>query len=377
MKSFDVVVIGAGVYGLMLALNLRRRGMSVCILEKETVGHPLAGSSGLTRVGHSMYDDQEYIQLASTSLSVYRSHYREGIVDCPTVDFSCRDCKIEDRTPYSNRVLAHGTSHHTPLTSDEITERYDSFSGDLYGCVDSSGGIFQLGIIREKLLKELGEIEVRIFPHTQLRIIRQLESGCEVETHPLETIRSQHVVIAAGYTSQQVVDLLEGVNKVDLSIQPTAPGTPIYFKPKTDAQYKAASYTALPAFAFIEHGIFGIPIIPGYTDSVKIAGFYDPKSPNKFGLSPFEFIKKHLPLLQEFEVTIPNTVDHCLYDYTEDGHFIVGNLPNSENISLACGWNGGGYKFAPAVTELLAKLIESGVNDIPKSMSPRRLRVVE
>jgi glycine/D-amino acid oxidase-like deaminating enzyme len=374
MKTVDVVIVGAGVYGLMLALSLRSAGRSVLILEKTTPGNPQAGSSGVTRVGHSMYDDPEYIQLATRSLQRYRSFFREGLVDCLAIDFACEECNTERNNIYCARVLHHGQPHHVPFGATDIAGTYSQFVGKLYGCADVGGGIFKLSFIRGKLLKELASSGVACISHAEITSISEVERGIEVQYNESEVIRAQHVVIAAGYSSQSVVDTIFGVSRLDLGIQPTAPGSPLYFKPRTDAQFRAVCHEVLPAFSFIEHGIFGIPLIEGYTDSVKIAGFYDPKSQLKLGLDPLEFLERHLPFLLDFEITQPVVSDQCLYDYTSDGHFIVGAMPESPNIFIACGWNGGGYKFAPAITELLAELMLSGVNKIPRVMAPERLR---
>jgi glycine/D-amino acid oxidase-like deaminating enzyme len=374
MRSVDVIIVGAGVYGLMLALTLRRAGKSVLILEKTTPGNPGAGSSGVTRVGHSLYDDIEYIQLATSSLRTYRTSFRAGLADCLAIDFACEGCDTELHTSYCSRVERHGVAHHVSLSHVDIARDHRLFVGKLYACADMHGGIFKLSFIREKLLEELSNSDVTCMSHTEIRGISQIEHGVEVFYNESEVTRAQFVVVAAGYHSQSVVDTIQGSKGLNLGIQPTAPGTPLYFTPRTDAQFRAACREALPAFSFIEHGIFGIPIIEGYTDCVKIAGFYDPKSQSRLGLDPLEFLRRHLPFLLDFEITEPTVIDQCLYDYTSDGHFIVGAVPEAPNILLACGWNGGGYKFAPAITDLLAECMLSGVNKIPKSMSPERLQ---
>lgn len=51
MEKFDVIVIGAGPAGCFAATELKRRGYSVCILEKEERGHRKVCGDGLSMAG--------------------------------------------------------------------------------------------------------------------------------------------------------------------------------------------------------------------------------------------------------------------------------------------------------------------------------------
>jgi glycine/D-amino acid oxidase-like deaminating enzyme len=48
----------------------------------------------------------------------------------------------------------------------------------------------------------------------------------------------------------------------------------------------------------------------------------------------------------------------CIYTLTSDRHFIIDHHPQHQNVSLACGFSGHGFKFAPVVGEVLADLIQ-------------------
>jgi sarcosine oxidase len=56
----------------------------------------------------------------------------------------------------------------------------------------------------------------------------------------------------------------------------------------------------------------------------------------------------------------------CMYTMTPDEHFLIGHLPGSEGVvSVAAGFSGHGFKFAPVVGELLADLALDGGTDAP------------
>lgn len=56
----------------------------------------------------------------------------------------------------------------------------------------------------------------------------------------------------------------------------------------------------------------------------------------------------------------------CLYTNTPDEHFIIDFLPGCDNdVVIACGFSGHGFKFVPVVGEMLADLVSKGTTDLP------------
>jgi sarcosine oxidase len=53
----------------------------------------------------------------------------------------------------------------------------------------------------------------------------------------------------------------------------------------------------------------------------------------------------------------------CLYTNSPDGHFIVDRV--GERATVACGFSGHGFKFAPAIGEVLADLAVRGQSGLP------------
>src|SRR5262249_54261210 len=50
----------------------------------------------------------------------------------------------------------------------------------------------------------------------------------------------------------------------------------------------------------------------------------------------------------------------CMYTVTPDKHFVIDVHPAHAQVSVACGFSGHGFKFAPTVGEILADLAEEG-----------------
>lgn len=55
----------------------------------------------------------------------------------------------------------------------------------------------------------------------------------------------------------------------------------------------------------------------------------------------------------------------CCYTNTPDGHFILDGHPHHDRVTIACGFSGHGFKFAPVIGEALADLTINGETDPP------------
>lgn len=65
----------------------------------------------------------------------------------------------------------------------------------------------------------------------------------------------------------------------------------------------------------------------------------------------------------------------CMYTNTADGHFVVAKHPGRDNVTVACGFSGHGFKFVPVVGEILADLTIDGATRHPIALfDPARLR---
>jgi sarcosine oxidase len=63
----------------------------------------------------------------------------------------------------------------------------------------------------------------------------------------------------------------------------------------------------------------------------------------------------------------------CMYTMTPDEHFIIGQHPHFPSVSIACGFSGHGFKFAPVVGEILADIAMQGATNHPIALfSPTR-----
>jgi sarcosine oxidase / L-pipecolate oxidase len=62
------IVVGAGINGIVAAIELRKRGHNVVLLDPGPLPHPLAASTDISKVVRAAYGaDEEYTELAERS----------------------------------------------------------------------------------------------------------------------------------------------------------------------------------------------------------------------------------------------------------------------------------------------------------------------
>ena len=83
--------------------------------------------------------------------------------------------------------------------------------------------------------------------------------------------------------------------------------------------------------------------------------------------NPIEPTKKEIETLcKEFEDCVPgskgkvNHVTRCFFVQSPDTHFIVDKLTGYKRVTIGCGFSGHGFKFQPAIGEILADLATKG-----------------
>ncbi|MCA9110396.1 MAG: FAD-dependent oxidoreductase, partial [Planctomycetaceae bacterium] len=175
------------------------------------------------------------------------------------------------------------------------------------------------------------------------------------------TYQGAQLVIAAGAWSGQLLG--------DLGLPLT-----VLRKPLMWHEINSPEWTRATTFFFErEYGCFyGFPSIDGQT--VKLAEHTggelvkDPLLVDR-GISPAdcepvsEFVRHTMK-----DVSMqPQRHAVCMYTMTPDGHFIVDRHPEHENVVLAAGFSGHGFKFTSVIGEVLADLVTTGKTQLPIS----------
>lgn len=357
---YDTAIIGAGVYGLMTAEKLAVAGQRVIVIDGAVPGHAAGASSGVTRAVHSLYDDPFYAELAAQAVAAWRADYADAVVACGAAVFAT------ETESCASRILRQGAPRYRAITTTEMREKYPQVGAD-YGCVEAQAGVLRLERVRARLLERIGALDVSCAFRQEVTAIR--DEGAQGFLLKLSgsPVNCRNLAICAGGFSQEVVSRIEGY-RFDLRLREDRPGL-LHFYPRGEEQKRIAGN--MPAFALLKEGIFVLPPVSGTADYIKI-GSYVSGGRQRVAAEIREVIAEKLSFLQSFEERDPPIMDQCAYDMTPDGDFIAGPLPGLERAVIACGWNGGGYKFAPVLTKIMRDYVLEGENNFPARFSPDR-----
>jgi sarcosine oxidase len=113
--------------------------------------------------------------------------------------------------------------------------------------------------------------------------------------------------------------------------------------------------------------VYGFPAIDGPDGGAKVAFFRRGSlvaAPGALdrAVSPGE-VAVMADYLRRLLPTLPGRFlrgDPCMYTTTPDEHFVIARHPAHEQVLVACGFSGHGFKFVPVVGEILADLAIDG-----------------
>jgi sarcosine oxidase len=371
----DVIVIGLGGMGSAAAYHLAARGQRVLGLEKFTPAHDKGSSHGGSRIiRQSYFEDPAYVPLllrayelwdrlaTDTGLEVYRltGGLFMGPPDGMTVAGSQRASQLWDL-------------RHEMLDAAEIRRRFPTltpYPGDI-ALYEAKAGV--------------ARPEMTVGAHIGLAESAgaELRFGEPVVEWSATTAGVSVTTADGTYTAGQLV-ICPGAWAPALLAEF---GIPITVERHVQYWFDPRGGTA----PFVDHPIFihedatgmqayGFPAIDGPGGGMKV-GFH-----RKGVVCTPETIERtvHDQEIAEMRDRIARVLPSldgpclhtatCMYSNTPDEHFVIARHPDSDNVTVACGFSGHGFKFVPIVGEILADLAVDGVTDHPISLfDPKRL----
>lgn len=359
MAAYDVIVLGLGGMGSAAAYHLARRGARVLGLEQFGVAHDQGASHGRTRViRQAYYEGPDYVPLLFRAYDLWHALEREAGTTLLTTTGA-----IYIGPPAAPAVAGAALSartHNIPhemLAANDIRKRYPVLrpKTDDVGLLEYEAGI----LVPEQCVATHVELARR---HGADLHFNEGATSWSAGPHRV-TVRSArsayeagHLVLTAGPWTRQVVQDLRLPLQVERAVL-------YWFEPRAHVE----EFTRLPIYAWEDNGIqaYGFPYIEG--QGLKCAfhhSFSEIATPQtirrEVGEDEKEQIREHLARFMPDAPGKLRAVATCMYTNTPDLHFIVDRHPAHENVALACGFSGHGFKFCSVVGEVLADLALTG-----------------
>ena len=350
-KTFDVAVIGAGVFGAWTAWHLAKRGQRVALVEAYGPAHSRASSGGETRIIRMGYGaDELYTQWSQKSLTQWKDFFaaaRQPLFLETGVLWMAGD---EDaRLQQTKATLKRCGVTFEELDRAALEKRYPQI-----GFEDIKRGIFEpkSGVLMaRRAVAAVVEDAVRIGAEYRCaEVLSPTGSGRahEVATSNGEKIAAGQFVFACGPWLGKVFPDVLGAQ-----IFPSRQEVFFFGTPAGDARFAPL---ALPTWLFQEDLVYGMPDIEGR--GLKIAfdehgERVDPDTQSRI-VSPAmtetvrKYVARRFPALKDAPIVETRV---CQYENTSNGDFLIDRHPEMENVWFAGGGSGHGFKHGPALGE--------------------------
>ncbi len=364
IEQYDVAVLGLGGMGSAALYHAANQGASVCGIERFGVAHDLGSSHGATRIIRKAYfEHPDYIPLLDRAYTLWRE--LEQASGHTLFDQSGLVVSGPEESAVLQGLARCYSEHNLPherMAAIEAQERYPDFQFPAEHTVyfDPEAGYLHVERCIEQNITLAQNAGARVLIHEDAHSWGADGSGVIVKTAHRE-IHAQTLIICAGPWAREILDEINIPLTIRRKVQ-------TWLRP-TQSKDRAGS---LPAF-FFDMGwgtFYGIPALDDL--GIKLAEHgggevvEDPdevrRKVHKDDTATVERMAAEvLPGfgLQESHVSV------CMYTMTPDEHFIIDRHPTHENVIIAAGFSGHGYKFAPVIGETLAQLALNGATDHP------------
>jgi sarcosine oxidase len=355
MTRFDVGIVGLGAMGSMAALELARRGKRVIGFDRFRPPHPFGSSHGKSRIIREAYfEHPQYVPLVQRAYQQWalleQQSGRRLLVPTGGIMIGTPSGTLVGGARRS--ALEHGLPYEE-LSAAQMRERFP---------------LFQL---RED---EVGLFEPRagvLFPEAALEGALQMAEAAGAELHFDEpvttwstgegvTVRTSarhwpvgRLILSAGAW------MVDGVARTTLPLS-VARQTLFWFTPAADA-------SGIPVFIWewaMNQMFYGFPDLG---DGVKVAIHHQGEATTPEHVRRTVYPDEANRLREVMATRTPQLLGPlrdsavCLCTNTPDGDFLLDRHPGDGRVLLCSPCSGHGFKFAPAIGEALADLVEDKV----------------
>jgi glycine/D-amino acid oxidase-like deaminating enzyme len=398
-----VIVVGAGINGGTAAIELKKRGHQVILVDPGPLPHALAASTDISKAVRAAYGaDGEYTELAERSIKLWRKWNEEFGVELyhetGVMFMRQREMKPGDFEYESFKTLQRHGHKIERMNSAQLLTRFPAWNPEVFrdGVLEVEAGYAESGRTVAALVqraKSLG-IELREGA-TFLRLDEDdgRVKGIVTEQRqrngviPSEAKRSRGIPRQHPKVDQRDPSTPLGITRIagDLVVMAVGAWTP-YLLPFAKKFFRATGQPVFhlkpprpDLFAPERFPVFGADITTtGYygfplnrDGIVKIANHgpgrkMSPESPQRAVTSGEEaslrkFLSWAFPMLVDAPIVYTRV---CMYCETHDGNFWIAPDPQREGLVIAAGDCGHGFKFAPVLGEIIADAVEGKPNPI-------------
>ncbi|HET8922873.1 MAG TPA: N-methyl-L-tryptophan oxidase [Candidatus Acidoferrum sp.] len=365
-KTYDVAVIGAGVFGAWTAWHLAQRGQRVVLVEAYGPAHSRASSGGESRIIRMGYGaDELYTRWSQKSLVQWKEFFaatKQALFVQTGVLWMAG--KEDARLRETAATLKRSGVEFEEYDRATLEKRYPQIGLD-----DIQRGIFEPKsgvLLARRAVSAVVEDAVRLgVEYRRAQVVDPRKAGAvkHVTTSAGERIAAGQFVFACGAWLGKIFPHVLGAR-----IFPSRQEVFFFGIPAGEMRFAPP---ALPTWLFQEDLVYGMPDIE--SRGLKIAfdthgEQVDPDTQSRI-VSPNmtravqEYVARRFPALRDAPIVETRV---CQYENTSSGDFLIDRHPEMENVWFAGGGSGHGFKHGPMVGEYVAGRLLGGASAEPR-----------
>ncbi|HEY4257991.1 MAG TPA: FAD-dependent oxidoreductase [Candidatus Udaeobacter sp.] len=364
-----VIVVGAGINGVTAAIELKKRGHNVGLVDPGPLPHPLAASTDISKAVRRAYGaDEDYTALAERSIKLWRKWNQEFSVELyhevGVMFVRRREMELGDFEHESFKILKRRGHKIERMNSARLWKRFPAWNPELYrdGVLELEAGYAESGSAVATLIGRATSLGIEL--REGVRFSRLDEGDDRVNgivTSDGQRVVGDFVVMTVGAWTPYLLPFTKPYFRTT--------GQPVFhLKPRQPDLFASERFPVFGA-DITTTGYYGFPL--NRDGVVKIANHgpgreMSPESPKR-AVTPEdernlrEFVSSTFPALEDAPIVYSRV---CMYCDTHDGHFWIAADPDRKGLVLAAGDCGHGFKFAPVLGEIIADAVEEKSNPI-------------
>ena len=364
--SQTFAVIGAGVFGAWIAYHLRRSGHRVILLDQYGPANERASSGGESRIIRASYGkDEIYTRMAMRSLTLWDAFFaRTGrqLLHRTGVLWIAKAGNMY--AEQSRDTLRKVGVAFEDLTAGDLRRRYPQIHVD-----ETDGAIFEPNsgalMARQAVQALVAEFirEGGTYQHAAVKTPDGDGHLDRVLTQGGNSIAANAFVFACGAWLKQVLPEVLGQR-----IFPTRQEVFFFGIPGGDQRFEPPQMPVWIDFGN-DKGMYGFPDLEGRGFKVAFdlhGPEFDPDTGSRFPSAEKiaevrSYVSERFPALAKSPLVGSRV---CQYENTSSGDFVIDRHPAFENVWMAGGGSGHGFKHGPAVGEYTAARL-TGALDPP------------
>jgi sarcosine oxidase len=366
---YDVIVLGLGAMGSAAACHLARRGARVLGLEQFTPAHDKGSSHGRSRIIRQAYfEDPAYVPLLVRAYELWGELERTTGMDVLTITGGVMVGRPDSRVVSGSiRSAEEHDLPHEVLDATELRRRFPPFdpADDEIALYEERAGF----LVPEDSVR--AHLAAAASAGADLRFGAAVVSwragrgGATVALTGGDEYEGARLVITPGAWAPKLLVDVGAPMVVERQVM-------YWFDPLGGTE--ALSPDVFPIYVWeAPDGMqcYGFPAHDGARGGAKVAFFRNgvETSPETIDRAVSEHEVDEMRAFASARIPALNgpllQAKTCMYTTTPDEHFVIGRHPGHDNVVIACGFSGHGFKFASVVGEILADLALEGGTDHP------------